>query len=571
MPGTGLTTSAVLNCELTFGPAPACGFANYTFAAGQTSGVTDATGHVTLWLFPTPATPSTDSTYRFTAIPPADSGFAAATVSNIAFSTSTSVTITLGAPATLSGFLRDRNLIGVPLQSITLSPDGAGVPFTVETGADGEYAFSVPPGNYRLSILGDNRDFAYATPQFYQLETEAFGLSGNQVRNLNVPSMRLDVRVQDGASTAIPGVGLSSFGPVNCLLEIAGLAACGISQYSYTRPAPGLPPPPTGVTDAEGNLALFLFPTLDDSGEEGAPTYGLTATPLADSGFEPASVTGITVLNDVTLVIVLGQAHAAPVTTLGISPAANSDGTYPNPVEITLSATAAAGFDVETIFFELDGGGLEVYSGPFPVSGPGPHSVRYFATDTGGVAETAQFFDFSIAHPDEIPPATTATVAPAPNAAGWNTSSVTVTLNAVDNPGGSGVQQITYSIDGTPAVEVTGDSATFDITAEGVSIITFFATDVAGNVEAEQTLTVRIDRTAPEMYSRFDPDARDILFFGRDGLSGTPWAPIAPSVVSGPNGFELRTYIAEDAAGNTLRAVVAVQRATRRSTPRSSA
>ncbi len=54
---------------------------------------------------------------------------------------------------------------------------------------------------------------------------------------------------------------------------------------------------------------------------------------------------------------------------------------------------------------------------------------------------------------------TTATPSPAPNASGWNTTSVTVALNAVDNPGGSGVQRIQYWFDSTGVHLVSGSSA----------------------------------------------------------------------------------------------------------------
>jgi hypothetical protein len=75
-----------------------------------------------------------------------------------------------------------------------------------------------------------------------------------------------------------------------------------------------------------------------------------------------------------------------------------------------------------------------------------------------------------------------------------------VTLNASDNAGGSGVRRITYSATGAQTIAstvVNGSIASFDVTASGVTTISFFAEDNAGNLEATKTLTVRIDRTAP--------------------------------------------------------------------------
>jgi len=99
---------------------------------------------------------------------------------------------------------------------------------------------------------------------------------------------------------------------------------------------------------------------------------------------------------------------------------------------------------------------------------------------------------------DNIPPITTVASSPQPNPAGWNNSNVTVTLTASDNLGGSGVKQVTYSVTGAqsvPATTVVGSSASFVISAEGVSTVSFFSTDNAGNVEAPNTLAVKVDKT----------------------------------------------------------------------------
>jgi hypothetical protein len=98
---------------------------------------------------------------------------------------------------------------------------------------------------------------------------------------------------------------------------------------------------------------------------------------------------------------------------------------------------------------------------------------------------------------DRTAPSTTASANPAPNAAGWNNSSVTVTLNAADNEGGSGVQSITYRINGDAPSTVSGATASFTLSLEGLNTITFNATDNAGNAEASKTAVVRIDQTPP--------------------------------------------------------------------------
>jgi hypothetical protein len=101
---------------------------------------------------------------------------------------------------------------------------------------------------------------------------------------------------------------------------------------------------------------------------------------------------------------------------------------------------------------------------------------------------------------DTTPPTTTATVIPAANGAGWNNSDVTVNLNATDNSGGSGVASVSYSASGAQNISTTtvsGSSASFVISSEGVTQIDFGATDNAGNVEAGKSLTIYLDKSAP--------------------------------------------------------------------------
>ena len=103
---------------------------------------------------------------------------------------------------------------------------------------------------------------------------------------------------------------------------------------------------------------------------------------------------------------------------------------------------------------------------------------------------------------DNTPPTTVATASPIPNAYGWNNTDVTISLNATDNPGWSGVKQIQFSLSGAQNMTLqtrTGGTASVTISAEGTTILSYFATDNAGNQEAAKTLTVRIDKTPPNI------------------------------------------------------------------------
>jgi hypothetical protein len=101
---------------------------------------------------------------------------------------------------------------------------------------------------------------------------------------------------------------------------------------------------------------------------------------------------------------------------------------------------------------------------------------------------------------DTTVPATTAALSPAANAAGWNNSDATVSLNATDNASGSGIKEISYVVSGgqfVPFTTVNSSTVNIPITAEGQTIITYFARDNASNTESPRTFIVRVDKTAP--------------------------------------------------------------------------
>lgn len=101
---------------------------------------------------------------------------------------------------------------------------------------------------------------------------------------------------------------------------------------------------------------------------------------------------------------------------------------------------------------------------------------------------------------DTSPPTTSIALSPAPNAAGWNRTNVTVNLSATDPDGVADVATVHYSATGAQTIAptmVTGSAASFTLTAEGVTTITYFAKDRAGNTQVAHTQVVRIDKTLP--------------------------------------------------------------------------
>lgn len=148
----------------------------------------------------------------------------------------------------------------------------------------------------------------------------------------------------------------------------------------------------------------------------------------------------------------------------------------------------------------LDGGG----STTMAIEDPGTHtrSLVNVPADNPPRLEATNFAVYS----DAVNPVTTATVTATPNANGWNQAAVTVSLAAtdlasglVDTPTGW-VDELRYSLAGAQAgaeTVVAGSSASFGVAAQGITTVTYAATDAAGNDETARKLDVRIDGGAP--------------------------------------------------------------------------
>jgi hypothetical protein len=208
----------------------------------------------------------------------------------------------------------------------------------------------------------------------------------------------------------------------------------------------------------------------------------------------------------------------------------------------------------------LDGGGSATMAMEDPVT----HERRVVnvPADRPPRAEASNLALYS----DGVAPTTTAVVSPGANAHGWNNTSVTVSLDATDLASGildtpiGWVDQLQYSLAGAqpsgPQI-VPGRAASFGISTPGVTTVTYFATDAAGNQEAAKTHTVRLDGSAPVIHglptsgcSLWPPDhkMRQVaVVSAADALSGVaslrvtatsnePSDPNDPDVVVIPDG-----------------------------------
>jgi len=148
----------------------------------------------------------------------------------------------------------------------------------------------------------------------------------------------------------------------------------------------------------------------------------------------------------------------------------------------------------------LDGGGSTTMAVEDPVT-----HLRKLVNVPADNPPRLEATNFAV-YSDAVDPVTTATVAPAPNANGWNQAAVSVSLEAADLASGLNdtpagwVDLLRYSLAGAQTgaeTVVAGHSASFDVAPQGVTKVSYFATDAAGNDETPRTLDVKIDGAPP--------------------------------------------------------------------------
>ncbi len=277
-----------------------------------------------------------------------------------------------------------------------------------------------------------------------------------------------------------------------------------LTTVDRTRPSGTVTAPAAGA-DLRGSVALAA--TASDSAPGSVNTVTFQVSPAgagvwADLGTDGSAPYGAT-LDTTTLTDGLydlrvfttdasGNAEATPATTSvrvdNTAPATTDDaptGWRNGDVVVTLTAGDPGGSGVAQTEYRLDGGATQPFSAPVTVSGEGVHTLEYRSRDSAGNWEGWQTASVRI---DETDPAT-ADDAPA----AWQAGATSVTLSPTD-AGGSGLATTTYELDGG----ATQAGSTVNVPAtHGTHTITYRSTDAAGNVEADRSASVRIDRQAP--------------------------------------------------------------------------
>jgi hypothetical protein len=309
--------------------------------------------------------------------------------------------------------------------------------------------------------------------------------------------------------------------------------------------------------DGAGSGVAAIFYTLDGGAKQ---TYGgpfqitaegsHTVTYWATDKAGNAGPSGLgSVIIDTT----------APVTTASGLAAGGHTGWVHGAQTVTLSALDGGG--VGAIYYTVDGGSAQTYTGAIQVSGTGSHVITYWSVDALGNAETQHTGYVNIAPDTAI--VTTATGLTADDHSGWTNTSRTVTLT----PSG-GLSPLTthYSIDGGPTQAYTGP---FQVTGEGAHAVRYWSTDDEPVSETPNTGYADLDVTAPVTTATAKTAWRNrplvVPMSATDDLSGVSstcyrndgGAPQAGPIIVVPapadhsmDGLHTVTYYSTDNAGN---------------------
>jgi hypothetical protein len=206
------------------------------------------------------------------------------------------------------------------------------------------------------------------------------------------------------------------------------------------------------------------------------------------------------------------------------------------------------------------------------ITGLNPSTTYYYrcyVTNSGGAAWADASSSFTTSAPtDRIPPTTQIQVTPSANENGWHNSDITVNLTSADNVGGSGVKAIHYKLSGATQDDqtVSANTVSLAITNEGITTLTCYSIDNAGNQEAEQSLKLKLDKTPPVITASASPQPISngwnntdvtVTFSASDNLSGIK-SVTNPVTVSTEGASQNITGEATDLAGNKATASATV-------------
>jgi len=253
-----------------------------------------------------------------------------------------------------------------------------------------------------------------------------------------------------------------------------------------------------------------------------------------------------------------------PSTTQDTAGTLGSDGWYTSSVLITLVSSDITSGVASTVY-RIDQGDWQTYSTSISMASEGINVLHFYSVDNAGNLEAERGIEVYV---DTLAPATSSTLTGTEGLNGWRVGeSVTVSLAASDLS--SGVSSIQYRIDnGTWQAY----SVPLVIDKEGSSTVDYYASDVAGNVESQQSVSFKLDSTAPAIAitnplpdTKISKNSITIEWNGADYVSdidhyevqidGGNWIPMGTATSYELKGLEDKWYSvtvkAVDRSGNT--------------------
>ncbi|MDT0433120.1 MULTISPECIES: OmpL47-type beta-barrel domain-containing protein [Streptomyces] len=272
---------------------------------------------------------------------------------------------------------------------------------------------------------------------------------------------------------------------------VAGQATIVFENSAATGNTSGMPHTLTfATTDPEynGDVQLnILANPFDDQG--GRHTAEVTLTP--GRYFYHCTIPGHGQMQGVlTVTEPGGEDTTAPETSAEVKGVQNAQGQYVGSASVEITASDPGGSGVDRVEYALGDDAWQPYTTPVPVDRVGDHTVRYRATDKAGNVSAEKSVAFTVVAPpsdDTTPPETSATVSGERDADGAYLDMATVTVSASDT--GSGVNSVEYAL-GSGAWQPYG--APVMVHQVGTHTVRYRATDKAGNVAAEKSVTFTV-------------------------------------------------------------------------------
>ena len=169
---------------------------------------------------------------------------------------------------------------------------------------------------------------------------------------------------------------------------------------------------------------------------------------------------------------------------------------YGSAVSVSLHATDGSGSGVASVRYTTDGSDPtatagSVYGGSFSVAST--TTVKYRAFDNAGNAEAVNSQLIQI---DSVAPTSSIRCNSVVCGSSYYTSAVSVHLAATDT-GGSGIDTIRYTTDGSTPTTANGTTFTADFAVSSTTTVKYRAYDAAGNAEAVNATLLRVDTAPP--------------------------------------------------------------------------